>query len=215
MKAAIFDMDGTLLESMDMWKNLIPNYLAEIGIEVSDSFFSTTKYMDLKASTNYIIDNFNLHDSPGNLYTLMKRKALKEYKKVRLKRYSKEYLSILKDQGIKLSLATQTPKDLVYEVLKEKSILQFFDSIITIEDVNNLDKSFPDIYLKAAASFNLAINDCTIFEDSEIAITTALNAGFSVIAIVNDNSLSKEITEYNAQLKLISNFKELINVNGI
>lgn len=147
MKAAIFDLDGTILNSMGMWRRLEQNFLTGLGIEPSDWIFRRMDTLGLHGSAGWLIGEFHLDKKePGALGLLRPSGA---------RRISEDGLPQarggtgapgLRAHGIGTSLATLTAHKLVDPVLEAKGISPLLDHILTVEDVGGVKKDRPDLF---------------------------------------------------------------------
>ena len=109
--------------------------------------------------------------------------ALYEYcNNIKLKPKVKEYLDKLKENNIKIGLATSSPKELFEPVLKNNNVYDYFHTFTSIEDVGR-DKSYPDIYLYTAKKLGLNPNECVVFEDILVAVNRLKEAEFKVVGV--------------------------------
>lgn len=185
MKAAIFDMDGTLLDSMPMWRSLAPAFSAEYGIEWSEQLALYVASHGFFRSAEYFIENFpHLNMTLDELINKWGEMAYNGYQtRVQPKPGAIEYLRHLNNIGIPCAVATMSYHVLADDALARHGIDKLVKFIFTPEDVGNTGKDRPDIFLKAAESLGFAPSECAVFEDSLFAMNTAKKAGFTVYAI--------------------------------
>ncbi|MGL5617294.1 MAG: HAD family hydrolase [Sarcina sp.] len=186
IKAAIFDLDGTLVDSMWVWEQIDLDYLKEIGVE------ETINLKDLKNDINHLSFNetgeyfkkrFNIQESVDFICNRWHEMAFNHYKtNVKLKAFAKEFLTKLKEKGIKIALATSNSKELLETCLISNGIIDFFDSITTTNEVP-FGKDHPDVYLLAAKRLNVAPENCIVFEDILPAVEGALKANMTVVSV--------------------------------
>ncbi|MDW8801661.1 HAD family phosphatase [Clostridium sp. A1-XYC3] len=183
IKGAIFDMDGTLIDSMWVWTKVDEEYLEKRNIKLPDNLKEEIEHMSFSEVAQYFKNRFDLPDSIEEIQSEWNHMAIHHYTHdVKLKAGAKEFLSLLKSKGIKIGLATSNCKLLIEIALKNNDIYHFFDSISTTDEVTR-GKDFPDIYLLAAKKLNLQPEECAVFEDILPAVKGAKSAGMVVIGV--------------------------------
>lgn len=210
IKAAIFDMDGTLIDSMWVWKELDYKYLKKIGKTMPKDFKKQVEHLSFKNTAKYFKDQFQINETVEQIMNDWNNMAKDDYEeKVTLKDGVIEYLEHLKNSGIKIGLATSNCSLLINTVLGKYNLLKYFDSI-TITDEVSKGKNFPDVYLLSAKKLDVDPNNCVVFEDILPAIQGAKSAGMKVIAVADSHAKlnEKQIIKYAD--KYISSFKELL-----
>jgi HAD superfamily hydrolase (TIGR01509 family) len=188
-KGAIFDLDGTLLDSMGVWDDLDAQSLAKRGIEIPDDFGSTVASMQFRDIAVYTIARFKLSDTPEDLMQEWNDMAAKAYATtVRLKAHAADYLRYLKDSGARLAVATTLPPELRNPALRHAGIAECFDAICSVEDAGGQGKEHPDVYLYAAGRLGVAPEHCTVFEDLLVGVSTAKAIGMHPWAMYDPSS---------------------------
>ena len=146
-KGAIFDLDGTLIDSMDVWEKIDLKFLQKRNITMPKDYIEIVNSMSFEEVAKYTIERFNLRETEEELIKEWNEMAVFEYShNIKLKPNVKEYLEKLKINNIKIGLATSSPKKLYEPVLKNNGIYDYFNAFTSVEDVKK-DKSYPDIYL--------------------------------------------------------------------
>ena len=188
MKAAIFDMDGTILDSMSVWDGFGQDYLRTIGIEPPENLWQEIRAMSYVETANYFIETFSLPQTSEQLMKIWDEFVFERYERMaKLKPGAKEYIKKLCASGTKICLATATMKFIAQAMLEKHGIAEYFDFVITEEDVG-VGKTEPDIYIEAAKRLDEAPSDCIVFEDSLHAIKTAKGAGFPVWGLLDPSA---------------------------
>lgn len=183
-KGAIFDMDGTLLDSMPVWKRLTQGYLKQFGLNITDEEYAECEGFSQPQVAQYFADRYDLPGGAAGLMEGMDRLITSRYETIaRPKDGVLEFLDGLRARGVKMAIATLTARRHAEKALRDRDMLDYFDFMLTIEDVG-VSKYQPDIYLKSAERLGLTPTDCIIFEDAPYACTTAKKAGFRVCGVV-------------------------------
>lgn len=188
IKGAIFDMDGTLIDSMWVWDKIDVDFLKKRNIELPSDLRENIEHLSFDDTAEYFKKRFNLKDSADEIKNEWNNMAYYEYAhNVPLKPYAKEYLSMLKSHGIKIGLATSNSILLLETVLKKHNIYKFFDNITTTNETGK-SKNFPDVYLLSAKKLNIVPCSCIVFEDILPAIIAAKAAGMKVVGVFDSYS---------------------------
>ena len=195
---AIFDMDGTLIDSMKYWKNLGREYLSRFGIvDNLDEVMEKIKPMTMTESAEYFRTEFNLSGTKESIAEEMNQMMEEHYRKdIPLKEGAKKYLQALDTRGVKMCVASATDEKLMRACLTRLGVIDYFEFILSCEEVG-VGKNSPDVYLKAIEYFQkkneIVINpkEVAVYEDAAYAVRTALEAGFYVIAVRDDSNQEK------------------------
>ena len=188
-KAVIFDLDGTLIDSMGIWTQVDVEFLQRRNISVPDDLFKDMKEGNSFIEVaEYFIRKFDLPDSPREIMDEWTKMVAEHYRKdVKLKPGAKEFLDFLKQNKIKMGIGTSNNEYLTRIVLEANGISEYFESIVIgKEEIKG--KPFPDIFLKAAAELDVEPNDCLVIEDVLVGVQAAKNAGMTVYAIYDEFS---------------------------
>ena len=183
-QAAIFDLDGTLLDSMGVWEKIDVEFLAKRGFTVPPDYLDAICARTFYEVARYTIARFALSETPEDLMEEWRQMALCEYScKIRLKPYVKEYLSLLHTRGIKLGTATTLSPQLSGPCLENNGIAHFFDAQATTDQAGS-GKDKPDVYLLAARQLGFPPEACIVFEDLPQGILSAKQAGMTAIGVL-------------------------------
>lgn len=195
--AVIFDLDGTLVDSMWMWKSIDIEYLARFGIELPMNLQSEIEGMSFTETAHYFKNRFNIKDSIETIKDDWNKMSEEMYRcRVQVKPGVKEFLQYLKNKGIKTGIATSNSRDLTNICLEALDIKKYFDSVITGCDVS-AGKPNPEIYLKNANKLNVSADRCLVFEDIPVGIQAGKNAGMITCAVKDDYSIIYDDEKHN------------------
>ena len=207
--AAIFDLDGTLADSNSVWKKIDIILLRRRGIKCSDALADSLASMTYEDAFSEM-QKLGVKDSFQEVIKEFNELAVEEYRhNIFLKDYAAEYLTYLKGQGIKIALATASPKELYEPVLRHNHAYSYFDAFCTIDEAGR-SKDHPDIYLLAASKLGVSPNECVVFEDVLKGIVSAKNAGMAAVGVYDKYSAEDIVTIRAAADKFIMNFSEMM-----
>lgn len=190
-KAVIFDLDGTLVDSMWMWRAIDIEYLGKFGISLPKTLQKDIEGMSFSETAVYFKETFQIPDSLEEIKATWNRMAYEKYtKEVPLKTGVKEFLDYCKKNGIKLGIATSNSRELVDATLEALNIREYFDCVMTACEVAK-GKPAPDIYLAVADEIRVESGECLVFEDIEMGILAGKNAGMEVCAVEDEFSMNQ------------------------
>jgi thiamine-phosphate pyrophosphorylase len=190
-KAIIFDMDGTLLDSLPAWDNLAEEFLLKRHIQPPANIHQMIEKLSLEDSAQYFSSNFPVVMTGEDILDVWHEQMLLQYANhINLKPGVEEFLSIMHNLGIKMCVATLTDKDLAEIALERLGLRKYLQFVITVGEAGK-EKTNPKIYIDAAQKMGFAPQDCMVFEDAIYAVSTAKNAGFSVCGIIDRHSIGQ------------------------
>ena len=217
VKGVIFDLDGTLVDSMWVWSKIDLDIISALELGISpQELMKDVAHFSFTETARFFKTRFGLTQTVEELQDLWIRAAEQEYAtNVPLKPGAREFLIQLKARGIKLAIATSNHRHLLSVCLEANDIHGLFDALVTTDDTQAKSKSQPDVYLLAAESIGIAPRDIVVFEDVPHAMRGARCAGMRVIA-VNDihTNLTPEEASQLSEL-FIEDFTQLLDPPGI
>lgn len=209
IEGAIFDLDGTLVDSMWVWEQIDIDYLKKHGHDMPKNLKDEICHLGFQNVAVYFKERFKIADSVENIMKTWHNMAYYHYKNnVKLKPGAKEFLENLKKSNIKIALATSNSLPLLEVCLESNGIYHLFDSIITTNEVER-GKDFPDVYLLAADKIGVKPEHCIVFEDILPAVRGASKAGMKVIAVRDDASLYQKEDLESLAYKYIYSYEDL------
>ena len=211
IKGAIFDLDGTVLDSAWVWDRVDVDFLGSRGFNVPDDYVEAIAPMGAERAAVYTIERFGLwEENPDEIVREWFDMARKEYAKdIICKPYVKEYIEMLYRNGIQLAVATSSDRELFMSTLEREGILDMFSSIVTVKEVKR-GKGFPDVYLEAARQLHVNPKECVVFEDILAGVSGAKAGGFYTVAVYDEKSEKNRPSIENEADIYIENFGELI-----
>lgn len=182
-KGYIFDLDGTVLDSMGVWHDVDEEFLGKRGLPFSEEYAKAISHMKLELAAEYTVKLYGLNELPSDIIKEWMNMAEYEFQnKVGLKRYAREFLELLTELKIPKAVATTGRRSLYRPALERNGILGCFDAFSDSEAVSK-GKESPEIFLKAAKELGVRPEECIVFEDTGEAVRTAKKAGFTVAAV--------------------------------
>jgi len=208
--AVIFDLDGTLVDSMWIWREIDIEYLGRYGLELPETLQSEIEGMSFAETAVYFKNRFELPDSLEEIMRNWNEMAWEKYaKEVPLKPGAKEFLDLCKSRGIKLGIATSNSRELAQNVADVHGLHDYFDCIMTGSDVEK-GKPAPDIYLAVASQMDVEPSKCLVFEDICHGITAGLAAGMSVCAVEDAYSAPQRNAKQKLAHYYINDYTEIV-----
>ncbi len=201
IEAVIFDMDGTLVDSMWVWAQVDRDFLGERGLEVPSDLGKEIEGLSFEQTADYFLNRFPLDMTRDELMKIWVDMCHEEYReKVGFKPGAFEFLKILKEKGIKTGIATSNARELVEIVGNSLGFLPYIDEIATSEDVPK-GKPAPDIYLYVAEKLKVNPERCLVFEDVPNGLRAGNAAGMFTCAVWDEFSAAwddekKELSNY-------------------
>lgn len=188
IKSVIFDLDGTLIDSMPVWYNVDRIFLAENGHDYPPDVSEAVRKMRIEESSVYFKDRFKLPHSQEYIINRIEELVREQYEyKIPVKPYVNELLDFLDEKNIPYGIATSTYKSLAVMVLTRLGIYDRFRFLMTCSEISS-GKTEPLIYLKSAELLGTEPSQTAVFEDSLHCIETASAAGFYTAAVYDESS---------------------------
>lgn len=186
-EAAIFDLDGTLLESMYVWKRVDEVFFEKRGMTAPEDYGRALAGKSYRESAEYTIERFGLPESWQEIVKEWTDQAVFEYaENVPLKEGAREYLHLLKSCGVKLAVATALPEYLYKPCLENLGVIDLFDALCSTDDTGGRGKAMGEVYLLAAEKIGMPPERCAVFEDVPEGIAGALRAGMRAYAVLDE-----------------------------
>lgn len=181
---AIFDMDGTLVDSMGHWDNVVIEYLRDRSITGDfQELLIRIKTMSVPEGAEEVAKQFHLAETPEEITDALNSIMERHYREdVALKPGALEYLHSLKARGVKMGIASTTCQRLIEQCLEYRGIRDLFEFCLSSELVG-VGKGQPDVYLEVLRRLGGTPEDTAVFEDALYAMKTAKKAGFYVVGV--------------------------------
>lgn len=210
IEAVIFDLDGSLVDSMWMWYDIDVEYLGRFGIECPADLQASIEGMSFSETSVYFKERFSLPDSIEQIKKDWNDMAWDKYlHEVPLKEGAQEFLCYCKEHDIKLGIATSNSRELVENIAAVHGLDHYFSCIMTGCDVAK-GKPAPDIYLAVAKSLGVSPDKCLVFEDIVPGIMAGKSAGMKVCAVDDPYSAYQEEEKRKLADYYIKDFRGII-----
>lgn len=209
-KAFLFDLDGTLVDSMWIWESIDVEYLDRFGLELPEDLHSCIEGMSFSETARYFKERFSIPDTLEKMKSDWNRMAWEKYtQEVPLKSGIREFLRYHRARGVKMAVATSNSRELAEAVIAVHGLTDTFDVIVTGCDVAH-GKPFPDVYLEAAVGLGVDPSECLVFEDVAAGIQAGRSAGMEVAAVEDAYSLYQERQKKELADLYIADYQELL-----
>ncbi len=208
--AVIFDLDGTLVDSMWLWRQIDIEYLGRFGLELPEKLQAEIEGKSFHETAVYFKERFGIEDSVECIKDNWNTMAWEKYEReVPLKNGARDFLTQCRSRGIRLGIATSNSRELTENVIRVHGLQGCFDCIKTGGDVQK-GKPAPDVYLSVADSLQVQPERCLVFEDILPGIMAGRNAGMKVCAVEDEYSADMRTQKRKLADYYINDYTELL-----
>lgn len=185
IRGVIFDVDGVLLDSLEIWTDLGARYLISIGKSPEEGLADILFSMSMEQGAEYLKENYAIDSSTEEIVNGL-RNMLRDfyYHEVQAKPGAEQLLRAISEAGICITAATSSPREHIERALERNGLLGYISRMFTNSEVGK-SKHFPDIYDAAAADMHTAPEETAVFEDSLYALRTASAAGYHTVGVAD------------------------------
>lgn len=211
IKAVIFDLDGTLVDSMWMWRKIDIEYLSMYQIELPATLQNEIEGKSFTETAQYFKERFLIPESIESIKATWNQMAYEKYRnEISLKDGVYDFLTYCSLNQIKLGIATSNSQELLMAALSGLKIDHYFDSLTTGCDVC-IGKPAPDVYLKTAKDLKVSPCECLVFEDIVPGILSGKNAGMKVCAVYDEYSVHQDAEKRKLADYYISSYTQIFD----
>lgn len=211
--AVIFDLDGTLIDSMLIWREIDEDFLGSRNITMPENLQKSIEGKSFYETAVYFKETFDLPESVEEIMAIWNKMAFDKYcNGMNLKPGAKELLCGLKANNIKLGIATSNSRPLAEGCLLNLGIFECFSVVVTGNEVIN-GKPDPEVYLTAATKLSVEPARCLVFEDITMGIMAGNNAGMTTCAVYDVYSEHMDAEKKKLADYYIDSFEDIINQN--
>ena len=210
IKAIILDMDGTIIDSTNVWQQVDIDFFGSRNMECPKTYAEDIAHLGLYDAAIYTKEKYHIKESIDEILQEWNDFAYDYYaNKIPLKDNVIPFLKKMKKENIKIALATASPKNLYEPCLKRLKIYEFFDIIVDVDMIKS-GKNSPKIYDYIAKYFNLKKSQIAVFEDVVLPLKTAYNNGYIAVGVYDKKSELLDEAKRQYSYLYIKNFKELL-----
>lgn len=209
--AAIFDMDGTLIDSTSLWHEIDKTFFAKRNMELPSDYAQHIVHLGLTEAAKYTKNTYHLEESIQDIMDEWHQMSLDMYKyEVALKPGALELLKLLKKNNIKMAIATANDEELYRPCIERLGIEQYFDYVADVNTTKE-GKQSAKIYLDLAKKMSSKPENTLVLEDMPTCIKTVFKEGFITIAVYDNASKQYETDKINNSHLYIKSFNELLD----
>ncbi|HIU46238.1 MAG TPA: HAD family phosphatase [Candidatus Fimadaptatus faecigallinarum] len=212
IKAALFDLDGTLLDSMWVWRRVDERSLTARGVALPDDYTRAISAMRMHDAAEYTARRFKLDVEPEALLAEWKAMARDEYAhNVPLKAHARELLELYRKRGVRLGIVSSLTPDLYEPVLTRCGVMELFDLVLSATE-SPRGKAHPDIYVAAAARLGVRADECVMYDDVPEALCGARAAGMCAVGVYDAHCPNARAELAGVAARFIMDFAEEIGI---
>lgn len=210
ISGAIFDLDGTLLNSTEIWHSAASRYITSLRKTPEPGLGEKTKAMTMPELCHYLKEEYRIATTEEKIAKGFNTIIREDYlESVDIKEYVPILLEKFKQKGVAMCVTTSTDKSIADEILTRLGIRDYFTHIVTCEESGG-NKEGPEVFINAHNMLGTPKEETVVLEDGILAIRGAKEAGFYVIAIA-DESEEENVSEIKKLAdRYIESFKELL-----
>ena len=177
-----FDLDGTLIDSNGIWRNVDQEFLARRGMSYTRAYYEGVAHTILPLAAQFTKKYCAIEESPEEIVAEWMELAKDLYSHVAIKPGVRAYLEQCRAEGRSLAVVTSSVPEHCHAALRHLRLESYFDGV-TFAQEQAIDKKNPELWLYAANAYGVRAEDCTVFDDSLAACQGARAAGMRVVGV--------------------------------
>lgn len=211
IKAVIFDMDGTLIDSTGIWHEIDVNFFAKRNMELPSDYAQHIVHLGLKQAAVFTKETYGIKESTQEIMDEWHNMSIDMYRyHVELKPHAIDLLRLFKENNIKMAIATANDEPLYRPCIERLGIGDYFDEIADVNTAKE-GKQSAKIYLDLAKKMGFEPQNTLVLEDMPTCVKTANKSGFITVAVYDNASKAYDKEKKDNSLLFINDFQELIN----
>lgn len=211
IKACIFDMDGTIIDSMGLWHDIDIAYFEKYNKRLPDDYQSKIEGMSMRQTAVFTRETYGFSQSVDEIVDEWNQMAHDYYAtRIEYKDNVVDFFEYLIKKGIKLGVATSNSRFLFDALSDSIGLGEYMDVVVTGEDVVH-GKPDPECYITAAGRLGVSPDECLVFEDIIVGLNAAKSAGMKTCAVADSYSVSQWDKKVELADFSIKGFIELID----
>ena len=206
----IFDLDGTITDSNDLWIAVDHEFLARRGLKVTQEYQDLVGGAIFPTAARYTREYYGIQDRPEDIMAEWEELAEHHYRElVPLKEGAEEFLRRCKAEGRPTALFTACRPRLCRAALERFGLAECFDHIVYAEEIG-LEKHDPGCFTRLSSILGVPPEECTVFDDNPQVCATARAAGMTAIGVYDDFHAHRREELERASHRCIHSFRELL-----
>ena len=211
IKAVIFDMDGTLIDSTGIWHEIDKEFFAKRNMELPSDYAQHIVHLGLKQAAVFTKETYHLDESIQDIMNEWHNMSIDMYRyHVELKPHALELLKLFKENNIKMAIATANDEPLYRPCIERLGIGEYFDEIADVNTAKE-GKQSAKIYLDLAKKMGAEPQNTLVLEDMPTCVKTAFKNGFITVSVFDNASKDYDEQKINNSHLFIKDFGELID----
>ena len=183
IKCAIFDADGTLIDSLGIWMKADKEYLSSKGRRLDPSTYEKFTKMTYAQSISYVKEHYRLKESEEEISEDIMKLVMSKYENdVKVTEGIEDLLQRLLDNGIPMAVATANDRILVCRALRSTGLRRYFSRIVTCDETG-CGKEEAEVFIRAAEELGCKPSEALVVEDDKAYVKAARAAGFIAMHI--------------------------------
>jgi HAD superfamily hydrolase (TIGR01509 family) len=208
----LFDLDGTLIDSMPTGVDIVLQFLRERGVSYPDNFIEIITPLGYKGISKYYAEKMGISMTAEEIFSVFQQRTFEEYgKNIPLKKGVKETLEALKTKGDRLFVLTASPNALIELSLKRLGVFDLFEETWSVEQFS-WTKANKELFYEIAKKLGVATSDCIMVDDNANVLRVAKSAGMQTVGVYDEYSKAAQEEVRAAADYYVAQFDEFLEI---